>query len=180
MPKKGYKQTPEHIAKRFTPESNAKIAATLTGYKQTPEHIANSIAAQNRPEVKIKHSASIIGPKHWNWRGGISKLPYAFEFDNKLKDQIRERDNYTCQKCNRPQSDFKETLTVHHIDYNKKNSDPVNLITLCISCNVKVNKNREYWTKYFQAMVIKCDITKLNRGFNSSQIFSCCFGILFL
>lgn len=38
---------------------------------------------------------------------------------------------------------------VHHIDYNKLNCNPNNLITLCKSCHMKTNFNREYWLDYF-------------------------------
>lgn len=39
---------------------------------------------------------------------------------------------------------------VHHIDYNKFNCNPENLITLCKSCHVKTNHNRNYWINYFK------------------------------
>ena len=39
--------------------------------------------------------------------------------------------------------EFKKILAIHHIDYNKKNNKEENLITLCRSCNVKVNFNRK-------------------------------------
>ena len=45
---------------------------------------------------------------------------------------------------------IKRKLDVHHIDYDKKNNDPKNLISLCRKCHMKTNKNRKYWTKYFQ------------------------------
>jgi hypothetical protein len=37
---------------------------------------------------------------------------------------------------------------VHHIHYDKKNCDP-DLITLCASCNSKVNFDRDYWENFF-------------------------------
>jgi len=40
-------------------------------------------------------------------------------------------------------------LHVHHIDYNKQNCKESNLITTCKSCNIKANKNRDYWEKFF-------------------------------
>lgn len=90
------------------------------------------------------------GEKHPNWRGGISRLPYSFEFNNELRKQIRERDNFICQKCGIYESELKRKLSIHHIDYDKKNCDPSNLLSLCISCNFKVNYKREYWINYFQ------------------------------
>ena len=88
------------------------------------------------------------GENGFNWRGGISKEPYSFDFNDKLKEQIRKRDNYTCQKCGNKSNGRK--LSIHHIDYQKKNTNPTNLIALCVSCNSKVNANREHWTNYFQ------------------------------
>ena len=42
-------------------------------------------------------------------------------------------------------------LYVHHIDYDKKNLDMNNLISLCNSCHTKTNYNREYWINYFRS-----------------------------
>lgn len=85
------------------------------------------------------------GENNYNWQGGISNEPYAFEFNRSLKEMIKERDNYTCQLCGN-----KKYLVVHHIDYEKENSNEGNLITLCNICNSKVNYDREYWTKHFR------------------------------
>lgn len=46
MSNKGYKQTPEHVAKRMTPETRAKISSALLGKKHAPEHIANRVEAR--------------------------------------------------------------------------------------------------------------------------------------
>jgi hypothetical protein len=90
---------------------------------------------------------------HPQWLGGISKLPYAFEFTEELKESIRKRDNYTCQKCEQTQEqELKQRdckLAVHHIDYDKQNCKEDNLITLCQICNTKVNSNRNYYYAYF-------------------------------
>ena len=88
-----------------------------------------------------------------NWQNGISKLPYSFFFNEKLKERIRERDNYTCQLCDILEEEHLaihgEVLSVHHIDYDKENCSEENLITLCKQCNARVNFNREYWTEFF-------------------------------
>jgi hypothetical protein len=79
------------------------------------------------------------------WNGGLSFKPYTKEFNNKLKKLIKERDNNKCFLCN-----AKIDLCIHHIDYEKKNCNPENLITLCRGCNSKVNVKRKYWVKYFK------------------------------
>ena len=81
------------------------------------------------------------------WRGGKSFEPYTIDWTETLRRSIRERDNYTCQLCGKLQSD--RAFSIHHIDYNKRNCNPENLITLCIDCHPKTNFNRKYWTKYF-------------------------------
>lgn len=91
------------------------------------------------------------GDKSPVWMGGISFEPYPPEFNSKLKEKIKRRDDYQCQLCG-----TREKLAVHHIDYRKQNCEADNLTTLCLSCNVKVNKNREYWTEYFQKEVRLC------------------------
>lgn len=96
------------------------------------------------------------------WLDGLSKAPYSLEFSERLKEKIRERDNYKCQLCDAPAQEFERKFAVHHIDYNKKNNDSVNLITLCIYCNTRVNMNREYWRSYFQELMIKKEIHKLH------------------
>ena len=79
------------------------------------------------------------------WRGGISQDPYPPQFNAYLRRKIRRRDEYACQHCGR-----QDALSVHHIDYDKANCDPCNLITLCVPCNSKANAHRERWQAYYQ------------------------------
>ena len=91
-----------------------------------------------------------IGEKNPAWNGGTSREPYGLEFGPLLREEIRKRDNYTCQipECGLVQNGRK--FSVHHIDYDKKNNGNLNLITLCLPCHMKTNYNREYWQNYFQ------------------------------
>ena len=103
--------------------------------------------------------------KNPNWLGGISFEPYGIEFDTKLKEQIRKRDNYRCQECFRHQNELftknknrkivNQKLHIHHIDFNKQNNNPNNLISLCRSCHAQTQFNRESWTNYFQDKIIQ-------------------------
>jgi len=55
--------------------------------------------------------------------------------------KILKRDNYQCRFCG-----LRENLVTHHIDHNKLNNNPNNLITLCRSCNSGINAGgHEYW-----------------------------------
>lgn len=104
------------------------------------------IAKNNLPE-------NTKGKNNPNWQGGISKLPYAFEFTEQLKEQIRKHDNYECKNCGITEEEhlivYGLNLTIHHIDYNKENCKENNLITLCNGCNSRANFNRDFWKNYY-------------------------------
>ncbi len=93
------------------------------------------------------------GHLHSQWLGGKSFEPYTADFNNKFKRKIRKRDNYICIKCGIHQEKLSRTLTIHHINYNKKLSLPQNCCTLCSRCNLEVNFNRKHWTKFFQSLL---------------------------
>ena len=91
------------------------------------------------------------GKKSHFWAGGKSFEPYSAEFNNILKRVIIERDNYQCQECHK---NLKHRFrAIHHIDYEKKNCNPNNLIALCRKCHAKTNTNRQYWTKHFKKKI---------------------------
>lgn len=96
-------------------------------------------------KAKEKNRQAHKGNKNSRWRGGISFAPYTTDWTETLRQAIRERDRYTCQMpgCNRKQGD--RAFAVHHIDYDKLNSNPDNLITLCTKCHSKTNSNRKYY-----------------------------------
>lgn len=90
----------------------------------------------NTKEV-ISHKLS--GANHPQWRGGASFLPYPPAFNRKFKRLIRERDGNRCIRCHKTPKANGRTLPVHHIDLDKSNCDPTNLITLCDYCNLWFN-----------------------------------------
>lgn len=87
------------------------------------------------------------GNRNPNWQGGISQSVYGEGWADSLKMKIRKRDNYRCQNPFCSGKSFK--LHVHHIDHDKENNIFMNLITLCVSCNMKANYNKEYWRSLY-------------------------------
>lgn len=76
------------------------------------------------------------------WAGGLS----AEKHDHgssiiQLRNRIKKRDRFRCAFCGKTTG----RLHTHHIDYDKYNHDPSNLITLCTSCHSRTNYNREFW-----------------------------------
>lgn len=123
-------------------------------YKNPEERAKQSRAAVKRwenPEERKK----VSGKNHHNWRGGVSFEPYPICWSEELKEKIRECDNYTCQLCGKTKELNGRKLAIHHIDYDKDNCNPENLIALCQSCNSEVNSDREIWIRVFQNMIKK-------------------------
>ena len=106
-------------------------------------------------KTKRKMGAWQKGENNNNWNGGSSFEPYGTEFNNKLKESVRKRDNYTCQECGIKQIELFYKLNVHHIDYDKQNNVPENLISLCSSCHAKTNIKRAFWTGYLIGLLTK-------------------------
>jgi hypothetical protein len=131
--------------KKRPEEVNQKISVSLTGKPSTSKtKFKKGLLPWNKGK---------IGPESHSWQGGKSFEPYSSEWTKSLKISVRERDGYTCQMCNDKQNE--KTFAVHHIDYNKKNCSPDNLITLCPSCHTKTNVKRNYWIKYFRNLIPK-------------------------
>jgi len=97
-----------------------------------------------------KHPWIPKGKDHYNWQGGKSFEPYGLEFNENLREVIRNRDRRKCQICEKTELDNGQKLIVHHIDYNKLNNNPKNLISLCRSCHGKTNHKKDYWIEYFK------------------------------
>lgn len=131
------------------PEVIEKIRKCSLELWQDEEHRNKHLLTLNSLEYHEAHS----GENAWNWQGGKSFEIYPKEWTNRLKKSIRKRDNHQCQVCNTHQNLLGKKLDVHHIDYNKKNCNPNNLISLCESCHMKTNFNRDKWTEFFRLKI---------------------------
>ena len=141
--------------RKFSEETRKKISKALKGKKCSDEHkrkLSLAIKGRKLSEEHCKNMSlalkgKYIGKLSHNWQGGKSFELYTIEWTETLKRSIRERDRYTCEICKKSQGDV--AFSVHHIDYNKKNNNPNNLISLCVNCHSKTNHNRNYWINYF-------------------------------
>jgi hypothetical protein len=139
-------------------ESIEKIRLSLTGKKQSPELIRKRFAARagyrHTPESKAKIGMANRGENNGMWEGGVSREEYPAGFWQKnFRESIRERDSRKCRICEGEENG--KGHDIHHIDYNKRNIDPLNLVALCHKCHGKTNYNREGWIKFFSAGVIE-------------------------
>lgn len=87
----------------------------------------------NYSEQQIDNIFSFKKEKHWNWDGGRSAYPD--EFNNLIKFFIQVMDNFTCNNCEKNQSEI-GYCQVHHIDCDKSNTNVDNLCLMCKKCHM--------------------------------------------
>lgn len=123
----GYKHSEETKRKIGLSESKTK-----SGLEKTSLH-----RNRNRTKPVIKNGKE-YNP---NWQ--------------EIRKEIYKRDNWTCQECGCKCLDKRrqikgKRIQCHHIDYEIKNCNSDNLITLCASCHAKTNFKRENWINYYK------------------------------
>lgn len=142
--------------KPFTEKHRENISKSKKGKKRKPfsEEWKRKISEANKGELNCNYGKSFIGELNPNWKGGIACEPYCDIWtDKEYKESIKERDGY---KCLNPECSEQHTLLhLHHINYNKKDCRPNNIITLCVSCNGKANHNRDWHQSWYQAIINK-------------------------
>lgn len=131
--------------KTHSQESRRKIGLKSIGRKS---RLGYKVSEETKKKLSNINKGKLRLEKHPNWKGGCSYKDYSLDWNNDLKNNIRNRDNCTCMVCGCIQ--IKNKHDVHHIDYNKKNCNVDNLITLCRKCHMKTNENRNLWETYLK------------------------------
>ena len=163
----GRKLSPEHKAKisaglkcrKLSPEHKAKISKALKGNRLSDESRVKLSESLKGRKLSDEHRAKLglncaRGENHHNWRGGISFEPYCPIWACKeFKEYIKERDGYKCQNPDCWGTADHLPLAIMHIDNDKMNCHPDNLITGCISCNSRANKDRKWHTLWYKAIM---------------------------
>ena len=130
-------------------EKNSFYGKTHTEeYKKWAKESRKGKMLLTEEQVQKKLENQPRGEKSHFWKGGTSFEPYSPDFNNHLKRKIKNRDNYTCICGKKTQK-----LAIHHIDYDKINSNEKNLISLCYSCHGKTNTNRKQWSIFFVSLI---------------------------
>lgn len=110
-----------------------------TTFRMVPSQVAKR-AHCSRECQRAVMSLRWMGEKNPLWHDGSSLLPYAPGFTPALKRRIRKRDGNLCQICGAHAEETR--LDVHHIDRDKANHAPNNLVTLCSSCHLGVHHGK--------------------------------------
>lgn len=133
--------------KIISEETRKKQSITMKGKHSSPDTEFKKGQKSQNPFKK--------GEQHPAFNNWSSLEPYDKNFNNKFKRAIRKRDNQVCMLCGIHREKLKQTLEIHHINYDKKLTIPQNCISLCKSCHSLTQKDREHWTKLFQSILSK-------------------------
>lgn len=156
------KETQEKVSKtakqNFQDGRINPYLCTENGKKEISKIAKKRMLSDQNPmykqENKEKASKRFSEENNPQWNGGtcIKLKPYYLNKNRILRKNIKKRDNYTCQECGQTEG----KIDCHHIDYNNLNNQQSNLITLCASCHMKTNHDRDFWQKrYTQIMLDK-------------------------
>ena len=88
----------------------------------------------------LRLSGAVAGERNPAWNGGIADWDYSPNW-KAICRLVRKRDEYTCQLCGKQFKPQSRTLHIHHIDEDKRNTHPWNLIALCSSCHHPLHGN---------------------------------------
>ena len=135
--------------KKHSEESKMKMSVSASKRIRKP----HSEETKRKISIGNLGNTNGVGEKNGSWKGGISFEPYCRTWkDKEFRNFIYERDEN--KDCWNPQcSGNSDKVCLHHIDYNKKNCVPENIIKLCNSCNVQANFNREWWEAFYKEIM---------------------------
>lgn len=159
-----------HIGKILSKETKRKISKRIKGNtpwkgkrhsEETKRKLSKLKSGKNHPffgkrgkgtpnwgkghseESKKRMSESSSGVNHPRWKGGIKMCPYSFGFNENLREKIRNQFNGECVIS--LQKEARKKLSVHHINGDKNDHRPENLIPLQGWAHSMIHADEEFW-----------------------------------
>lgn len=128
------------------------------GKEQISKIAKEKMLSDKNPMYKEKNKEKarqrFSGENNLKWNGGtcVKLKPYYLNQNKKLRKKINKRDNFCCQTCGLSKKESR--INIHHIDYNNLNNQESNMITLCVSCHMKTNHDRDFWQKHYTKIML--------------------------
>lgn len=135
----------ESQRKRYNNPNNLQKLREVLGSSKTRQRMSEAHKDKlHSPETRLKMSLAHSGSNHWNWKGGTSFEPYCPKFNERIKEQIRNRNNRCCTLCGKSEILNGERLSIHHVDGDKTQGcdKSWSLVSLCKSCHSRVHATK--------------------------------------
>lgn len=116
------------------------------------EKIQEMARKSQEAQLGIKHNPGVgfqSGEDHMHWQGGYTYTKGRGENWSEQRLKALNRDDHTCQNCNKTKSELALPLDVHHktpfreFDDSDAANELDNLVCLCRSCHMKVEQGSE-------------------------------------
>lgn len=116
------------------PENIILISSEEFGRAISDRLMGHPVEDETRKKIAIAHTGAST------WNGFINDNRYP-NFSKHLKQFIKERDGVECKVCG---CDLKGSIRsrIHHIDGDKKNANPDNLVLVCLSCHSLIHSKK--------------------------------------
>ena len=121
--------------------SNISRHAILTTLLSDGFRNAQSIRMKEFYDNNPEKTTRLFGKDNPAWKHGEASRGYT-NFTESLKSTVRARDNNTCQTCGYKWDNVEPRLDVHHIDGDKDNFAPDNLVTWCKKCHTSFHRRQ--------------------------------------
>ena len=138
------------LGKHHSTETKISIGKKVSALMLGNTYTKDKPWSETRRKAQEAHKGKPYGGK----RSPVIKNGKKYSpFWHELRKLIYKRDNWTCQECGvKCHNSKKAKIQCHHMDYDTKNNNPSNLITLCASCHAKTNWKRQDWIKHFSTI----------------------------
>jgi hypothetical protein len=144
------------VKKRTIGDIALDFNVSITTISRWLRHHQIEIRSQSE---NLKLFGKMRGANNPAWKGGVADWAYSHDWKSVCKT-IKDRDLWTCQLCGETRKHWGNRLHVHHIDENKLNNHPHNLITLCANCHAKSHGNEQARQVLSACAVSNCKSSK--------------------
>jgi HNH endonuclease len=142
----GLRKTPAHWAEAQRQRMLGRKRSAETRAKISAKAIGRTISAETKAKIlrtKLINGTLPKGARHYKWKGGRPWQRFKDPRYIAWRVAVLERDNYTCQRCQRRCRKYERGLAAHHVEPYATRPElrfkVNNGVTLCRNCHLSLH-----------------------------------------